>query len=158
MRPPRPSPALAADRLHTARTLAEALPYMRRFAGQTFVVKIGGYAMGDASLRDLFAQDVVLLKQVGIHPIVVHGGGPQISAMLDRLKIKSSFISGLRVSDRETVEIVEMVLSGSINKQVVTAINRAGGKQGNNGYAAGLAAIEMANLMAAMDAGHCEGG
>ena len=127
MRPPRPSPALAADRLHTARTLAEALPYMRRFAGQTFVVKIGGYAMGDASLRDLFAQDVVLLKQVGIHPIVVHGGGPQISAMLDRLKIKSSFISGLRVSDRETVEIVEMVLSGSINKQVVTAINRAGG-------------------------------
>ena len=113
--------------LHTARTLAEALPYMRRFTGQTFVIKYGGHAMGDAQLADDFARDVVLMKQVGINPVVVHGGGPQIGAMLDRLKIKSSFINGLRVTDGETVDIVEMVLSGSINKAVVTAINGAGG-------------------------------
>ncbi|MBT6911482.1 MAG: acetylglutamate kinase, partial [Rhodospirillaceae bacterium] len=115
------------DQLHTARTLAEALPFMRRFTGQTFVIKYGGHAMGDAELADNFARDVVLMKQVGINPVVVHGGGPQIGAMLDRLKIKSSFIDGLRVTDAETVEIVEMVLSGSINKAVVTAINGAGG-------------------------------
>ena len=115
------------EQLHTARTLAEALPYMRRFTGQTFVIKYGGHAMGNAQLADDFARDVVLMKQVGINPVVVHGGGPQIGAMLDRLKIKSSFIDGLRVTDGETVEIVEMVLSGSINKAVVTAINRAGG-------------------------------
>ena len=113
--------------LRTARTLAEALPYMRRFTGQTFVIKYGGHAMGDAQLADDFARDVVLMKQVGINPVVVHGGGPQIGAMLDRLKIKSSFIDGLRVTDGETVDIVEMVLSGSINKAVVTAINGAGG-------------------------------
>jgi acetylglutamate kinase len=100
---------------------------MRRFTGQTFVIKYGGHAMGDAELADNFARDVVLMKQVGINPVVVHGGGPQIGAMLDRLKIKSSFIDGLRVTDAETVEIVEMVLSGSINKAVVTAINGAGG-------------------------------
>ena len=115
------------EQLHTARTLAEALPYMRRFTGQTFVIKYGGHAMGDAQLAEKFARDVVLMKQVGIHPVVVHGGGPQIGAMLDRLKIKSSFIDGLRVTDSETVDIVEMVLSGSINKAVVTAINSAGG-------------------------------
>jgi acetylglutamate kinase len=111
----------------TARTLSEALPYMRRFAGATFVVKYGGHAMGNDDLARTFARDVVLMKQVGINPVVVHGGGPQIGAMLDRLKIKSSFIDGLRVTDSETVDIVEMVLSGSINKQVVTAINAAGG-------------------------------
>jgi len=115
------------EQLHTVRTLAEALPYMRRFTGQTFVIKYGGHAMGDAQLAEKFARDVVLMKQVGIHPVVVHGGGPQIGAMLDRLKIKSSFIDGLRVTDSETVDIVEMVLSGSINKSVVTAINSAGG-------------------------------
>ncbi len=115
------------EQLHTARTLSEALPYMRRFAGQTFVIKYGGHAMGNAELADDFARDVVLMKQVGINPVVVHGGGPQIGAMLDRLKIKSSFIDGLRVTDAATVEIVEMVLSGSINKAVVTAINGAGG-------------------------------
>jgi acetylglutamate kinase len=92
------------------------------------VIKYGGHAMGDESLGELFARDVVLLKQVGINPVVVHGGGPQIGAMLERLKIKSSFIDGLRVTDQETVEIVEMVLSGSINKQIVTAINNQGGK------------------------------
>ena len=111
-----------------AEILAEALPYMRRFAGQTFVIKFGGHAMGDESLTDLFAQDIVLLKHVGINPVVVHGGGPQISKMLDRLKIKSSFVEGLRVTDADTVEIVEMVLSGSINKQITAAINRAGGR------------------------------
>ncbi len=115
------------EQLHTVRTLAEALPYMRRFTGQTFVIKYGGHAMGDAQLAEKFARDVVLMKQVGIHPVVVHGGGPQIGTMLDRLKIKSSFIDGLRVTDSETVDIVEMVLSGSINKAVVTAINSAGG-------------------------------
>ncbi len=113
--------------LHTARTLVEALPYMRRFTGQTFVIKYGGHAMGNAERADDFARDVVLMKQVGINPVVVHGGGPQIGAMLDRLKIQSSFIDGLRVTDAATVEIVEMVLSGSINKAVVTAINGAGG-------------------------------
>jgi acetylglutamate kinase len=114
-------------KIETVRTLSEALPYMRRFAGQTFVVKYGGAAMGDASLADDFARDIVLLKQVGINPVVVHGGGPQIGAMLERLKIKSSFIDGLRVTDKATVEIVEMVLSGSINKEIVSAINAAGG-------------------------------
>ena len=119
--------APSAKLLETARTLSEALPYMRRFAGQTFVIKYGGHAMGEESLAELFARDIVLIKQVGINPVVVHGGGPQIGAMLDRLKIKSAFIDGLRVTDRDTVEIVEMVLSGSINKQIVSAINRAGG-------------------------------
>ncbi len=113
--------------LQKATTLSEALPYMRSYAGETFVIKYGGHAMGDDELAELFARDVVLLKQVGINPIVVHGGGPQIGEMLARLKIKSSFIDGLRVTDRETVDIVEMVLSGSINKQVVAAVNKAGG-------------------------------
>jgi len=110
-----------------ARVLSEALPYMRRFAGRTIVVKYGGHAMGDEKVASEFARDVVLLKQVGINPIVVHGGGPQIGQMLERLKIKSSFVDGLRVTDSETVEIVEMVLSGSINKQIVSAIGEAGG-------------------------------
>ncbi|HEX4111516.1 MAG TPA: acetylglutamate kinase [Stellaceae bacterium] len=111
-----------------AATLAAALPYLKRYAGKTFVVKYGGHAMGEEELGKLFAVDVVLLKQVGLNPIVVHGGGPQIGAMLERLKIKSSFIDGLRVTDRETVEIVEMVLSGSINKAIAAAINGAGGR------------------------------
>ncbi|HWK44831.1 MAG TPA: acetylglutamate kinase [Stellaceae bacterium] len=108
-------------------TLSEALPFMRQYADKTIVVKYGGHAMGDAALGDRFARDIVLLKQIGIHPIVVHGGGPQIGQMLERLRIKSSFIDGLRVTDKETVEIVEMVLSGSINKQLVMSINAAGG-------------------------------
>ncbi len=113
--------------LRTAATISEALPYMRRFAGKTFVIKYGGHAMGDAELAKKFARDVVLLKQVGINPVVVHGGGPQIGEMLERLDIQSSFVDGLRVTDEATVEIVEMVLSGSINKRIVTAINSAGG-------------------------------
>ena len=110
-----------------ASILAEALPFMREHNGETVCVKYGGHAMGDEAVAERFARDIVLLKQVGINPIVVHGGGPQIGAMLERLKIKSSFIDGLRVTDAETVDIVEMVLSGSINKQIVSAINRAGG-------------------------------
>ena len=113
--------------LAKAKTLSEALPYMRRYSGRTFVIKYGGHAMGDSDLSRQFARDVVLLQQVGIHPIVVHGGGPQIGAMLDRLKVKSSFVDGLRVTDKATVEIVEMVLSGSINKDIVRAIFEAGG-------------------------------
>ncbi len=115
------------EQLQQAQTLAEALPYMRQFAGETFVIKLGGSAMGDVELLKQFARDIVMMKQVGINVIIVHGGGPQISRMLDKLKIKSSFVDGLRVTDHETVEIVEMVLSGSINKQIVTEINLAGG-------------------------------
>lgn len=112
----------------TGRVLSQALPYMRKFAGKVFVIKYGGHAMDNGPLAQLFARDVVLLKQVGIHPVVVHGGGPQIGQMLERLKIKSAFIDGLRVTDQETVDVVEMVLAGSINKQIVTAIQAAGGK------------------------------
>jgi acetylglutamate kinase len=123
-----PAPAASTtDWLAKANILSEALPYMRRFAGKTFVIKYGGHAMGDDALAHVFARDVVLLKQVGINPVVVHGGGPQIGKMLERLKIKSSFVDGLRVTDAATVEIVEMVLAGSINKAIVAAINAAGG-------------------------------
>jgi acetylglutamate kinase len=117
-----------ADAAETATTLVEALPYMKRYARQTVVVKYGGHAMGDVETARNFARDIALLKQVGVSPVVVHGGGPQISQMLDRLKIKSPFIDGLRVTDAATVEIVEMVLSGSINKEIVAAINAAGGR------------------------------
>ncbi len=117
----------AKNWLRTARTITEALPFMRRYSGRTFVIKYGGHAMGDEELASIFASDIVLLKQVGIHPIVVHGGGPQIGKMLERLKIQSKFVDGLRVTDASTVEIVEMVLSGNINKQIVKVINAAGG-------------------------------
>ena len=113
--------------LAQAAVLGEALPYMRRHAGETFVIKYGGHAMGDKTLASQFANDIVLLEHVGINPIVVHGGGPQIAEMLDRLKIQSSFIDGLRVTDAATVEVVEMVLAGTINKQIVASINDAGG-------------------------------
>ena len=113
--------------LAQAATLSEALPYMRRHSGQTLVIKYGGHAMGDDDLAQLFARNIVLLRQIGANPVVVHGGGPQIGKMLDRLKVKSEFIEGLRVTDEETVNIVEMVLSGSINKHIVSAINGAGG-------------------------------
>lgn len=115
------------DLLKKAETLSEALPFMKQFAGETFVIKFGGSAMGDPELAKKFAHDVVLLKQIGINPVIVHGGGPQIGKMLDRLKIKSEFIDGLRVTDEATVEIVEMVLAGSINKHIVSEINAAGG-------------------------------
>ena len=120
-------PDAVTDPAAKAATLAAALPYLRRYAGTTIVIKYGGHAMGDDALGRNFAEDIVLLKQVGMNPIVVHGGGPQIGQMLERLKIKSEFVDGLRVTDGATVEIVEMVLSGSINKEIVTAINKAGG-------------------------------
>ena len=110
-----------------AAVLAQALPYLRQYAGQTILIKYGGHAMADGNAGDPFASDVVLLRQVGINPIVVHGGGPQIGQMLQRLGIKSRFIDGLRVTDREAMEVVEMVLAGTINKQLVAAINAVGG-------------------------------
>ena len=124
--PPRNKVA-TEEQIAKAGVLSQALPFMRRFAGCTFVIKYGGHAMGDETVAQAFARDVVLLKQVGINPIVIHGGGPQIGRLLERLKIKSEFVEGLRVTDRETVEIVEMVLSGSINKAIVSAIGEAGG-------------------------------
>ena len=110
-----------------AKLLCEALPYMKRFAEETFVIKFGGSAMGNEENITKFVRDVVLLKQVGINPVIVHGGGPQIGEMLKKLKIKTSFIDGLRVTDTNSVNVVEMVLSGSINKNIVQKINQAGG-------------------------------
>src|SRR3954469_11593058 len=115
----------AADK---ARILAEALPYIRRFQGKTIVVKYGGNAMTDNALKASFAHDVALLKVVGMNPVVVHGGGPQIEEMLARLGKKGEFIQGMRVTDRETMDVVEMVLGGQVNKEVVELINQAGGK------------------------------
>ena len=113
--------------LERAKVLSEALPFMRQFSDETIVVKYGGNAMDKADLSRLFARDVTLLRQVGINPVVVHGGGPQIDRMLDRLGIVSERIDGLRYTDQATVEVVEMVLCGSINKHIVSAINEAGG-------------------------------
>jgi acetylglutamate kinase len=112
----------------TAETLSEALPYIQRYAGRTVVIKYGGHAMVDEALSEAFARDVVLLKHLGANPVVVHGGGPQIANLLDRLGIQSEFRDGLRVTDDATMEAVEMVLSGPINKSIVRAINAAGGK------------------------------
>lgn len=114
--------------LGKAETLIEALPYFQRYAGRTFVVKYGGHAMGDPKAAREFADDIVLLKAVGINPVVVHGGGPQIGAMLKKLGVESEFIDGLRVTDKATAEIAEMVLSGAINKELVGWIAKAGGK------------------------------
>ena len=111
-----------------AQILAEALPYMQRYDEATVVVKYGGHAMGDEHLAREFARDIVLLEQTAINPVVVHGGGPQIEAMLKRVGVKSQFANGLRVTDEQTLEVVEMVLAGAINKQMVGYINEAGGK------------------------------
>ena len=160
---PAAAPAVPAAAQSQARILAEALPYMQRYSRQTVVVKFGGHAMGDADLAAAFAQDIVLLKQSGVNPIVVHGGGPQIAGMLQRLQLKSEFVHGLRVTDKPTVEVVEMVLAGLINKDIVTAINRQGGKAvGISGKDANLMIArkitEMAdpesNLMRAVDIGY----
>ncbi|XUU61262.1 acetylglutamate kinase [Erythrobacter sp. HA6-11] len=114
--------------LAKAEVLIEALPYFQRYAGRTFVVKYGGHAMGNAQAARDFAEDIVLLKAVGINPVVVHGGGPQIGAMLEKLGVESTFVDGLRVTDAATAEVAEMVLSGAINKQLVSWIANAGGK------------------------------
>ena len=119
------APTAAAQK---AQTLAEALPYIRRFHGKTIVVKYGGNAMTDERLRRSFAHDVVLLKLVGMDPVVVHGGGPQIENLLNRLGKKGEFVQGMRVTDAETMDVVEMVLGGTVNKEIVTLINQAGGK------------------------------
>ena len=116
-----------SDWLAKAHVLSEALPFMQLYDKKTVVIKYGGHAMGDDVLARQFAHDVVLLKQSGINPVIVHGGGPQIAAMLERLNIKSSFKNGLRVTDAQTIEVVEMVLAGAINKQIVTALNAVGG-------------------------------
>jgi acetylglutamate kinase len=130
-----PDPALLAK----AETLTEALPYIQRYVGKTFVIKYGGHAMGDPELARDFAEDVVLLKALGINPVVVHGGGPQIGSMLKRLGVESSFVNGLRVTDKQTAEIAEMVLAGAINKEIVAWIGQAGGRAiGISGKDAGL--------------------
>jgi acetylglutamate kinase len=129
--------------LAKAETLTEALPYLQRYAGRTFVVKYGGHAMGDPDLAHDFAEDVVLLKAVGINPVVVHGGGPQIGNMLKKLGVESRFVDGLRVTDKETAQVAEMVLSGAINKELVGWIARAGGKaMGISGKDGGLVTAE----------------
>ncbi|MEO0699270.1 MAG: acetylglutamate kinase, partial [Pseudomonadota bacterium] len=126
---PSSQPDAAARSAHEkAEVLIEALPYFQNYAGRTFVVKYGGHAMGDEEAARDFAEDIVLLKAVGINPVVVHGGGPQIGDMLGRLGVESTFVDGLRVTDDATMEAVEMVLSGPINKSIVRAINAAGGK------------------------------
>ena len=135
----------ASDAFSTARTLSEALPYIQRYDNKTVVIKYGGHAMENGELSQLFAKDVVLLKLLGINPVVVHGGGPQIGRMLEKLGIVSRFEDGLRVTDAASMEIVEMVLAGSINKSIVRAINAAGGK------AVGLAGSD-ANLITATKA------
>ena len=131
------------DWLARADILTEALPYMRRHAGKTVVVKYGGHAMGDDTLAAAFARDIVLMRQVGINVIVAHGGGPQIGAMLDRVGVKSEFIDGLRVTTAEAVEVVEMVLSGQVNKSIVAQITSEGGRAvGLSGKDGGLIRVK----------------
>lgn len=114
--------------IHKAQILIEALPYMRRFLGHTLVIKYGGHAMKDERLKQGFAQDITLLKYLGLNPVVVHGGGPQISQILQRMGIQSRFVEGMRVTDDETMDVVEMVLVGKVNKEIVNLINAAGGR------------------------------
>ena len=111
-----------------ASILSKALPFMQRYSGKNITIKFGGAVMGDKNLSTSFAKDIVLLKQVGINPVVVHGGGPKIKKMLDKLNVKTNFINGLRVTNKETMDVVEMVLSGSINKEIVMEINKEGGR------------------------------
>ena len=125
--------------MNVARVLTEALPYIRRFAGKTVVIKYGGNAMVDETLKNGFARDIVLMKLVGINPVVVHGGGPQIGQLLARIGKESRFVDGMRVTDAETMDVVEMVLGGLVNKQIVDLINRHGGRAvGLSGKDAGL--------------------
>ena len=116
------------DATQVARVLTESLPYIQRFTGRTIVIKFGGNAMVDPELFETFARDVVLMKLVGMNPVIVHGGGPQIGALLDRLKIKSEFVEGMRVTDAPTMNVVEMVLGASVNKEIVDCIHRNGGR------------------------------
>ena len=120
--------AMTREPIATARTLSEALPYLQRYAGAVVVVKFGGNAMGDEDAMAEFARDIVLMRQVGVNPVVVHGGGPMINDLLAKLGIKSEFVRGKRVTDKATVEVVEMVLCGAVNKRIVQAINDQGGR------------------------------
>jgi acetylglutamate kinase len=153
----------AIDAHVQARILAEALPHLIRYDEQTVVIKFGGNAMGDQALADAFAQDIVFLKQSGVNPIIVHGGGPQIAAMLKKLSINAPFVNGLRVTDKPTVDVVEMVLAGAINKEIVAAIHRQGGKAvGISGKDANLMIAKKitempdpeSNIMKAIDLGY----
>ncbi|WP_092696360.1 acetylglutamate kinase [Tranquillimonas rosea] len=136
----------AEDWIAAARTLNAALPNLQRYDGATVVIKLGGHAMGSDEAMESFARDVVLMQQVGVNPVIVHGGGPQINQMLERLTIKSDFVGGKRVTDLATVEVVEMVLSGLVNKRIVQAINAAGGKGvGLSGKDANLMVCEQAD-------------
>ncbi len=134
------------DWIATARTLSQALPYLQRYAGATVVIKFGGNAMGSDEDMASFARDIVLMRHVGVNPVVVHGGGPMINAMLEKLDIQSDWVNGKRVTDAATVEVVEMVLSGVVNKRIVQAINAEGGKAvGLSGKDAGLVTCDQAN-------------
>jgi len=134
------------DWIATARTLSEALPYLQRYDNSIVVIKLGGHAMGSDEAMDEFARDVVLMQMVGVNPVIVHGGGPMINAMLDKLEIQSDFVNGKRVTDEATVEVVEMVLSGVVNKKIVQAINRQGGKAvGLSGKDANLVVCDQTN-------------
>jgi len=133
------------DWIATARTLSEALPYLQRYDNAIVVIKLGGHAMGSDDAMESFARDVVLMRQVGVNPVVVHGGGPMINEMLERLAIKSDFVNGKRVTDKATMDVVEMVLSGRVNKRIVQAVNRQGGT------AVGLSGKD-ANLITCMPA------
>ena len=134
------------DWIATARTLSEALPYLQRYDNSIVVIKLGGHAMGSDEGMEMFARDVVLMQMVGVNPVIVHGGGPMINAMLDKLDIKSEFVNGKRVTDEATVEVVEMVLSGRVNKRIVQAINAQGGKAvGLSGKDANLVVCDQTN-------------
>jgi acetylglutamate kinase len=138
--------AMSRDYAATARTLSEALPYLQRFAGAIVVIKFGGHAMGDDDAMASFARDIVLLQQVGVNPVIVHGGGPMINQMLKKLGVVSEFVDGMRVTDAATVEVVEMVLSGSVNKRIVQAINAQGGRAvGLSGKDANLVVCDPAD-------------
>ncbi|WP_432816644.1 acetylglutamate kinase [Sulfitobacter sp. JB4-11] len=134
------------DWIATAQTLSQALPYLQRYADATVVIKLGGHAMGSDDAMAEFARDVTLMRQVGVQPVVVHGGGPMINQMLDRLNIKSSFVDGKRVTDEATIEVVEMVLSGLVNARIVQAITAQGGRAvGLSGKDSGLITCEPEN-------------
>ena len=145
--------------VRTARVLAEALPYIRRFSGKTVVVKYGGAAMNERDLKDSFARDIALMKHVGVQPVVVHGGGPQIGALLDRLGKTSRFVNGMRVTDHETMEVVEMVLGGTLNKEIVNLLNRHGcAAVGLTGHDAALIHAHKLEGLEAADGEHTDYG
>jgi acetylglutamate kinase len=145
-----------ASALNVAQVLTQALPYIQRFTGKTVVIKFGGNAMVDSALQESFARDVVLMKLVGFNPIVVHGGGPQIGALLDKLNIRTEFVNGMRVTDSATMDVVEMVLGASVNKQIVSSIHRNGGKAigvtGKDGQLIRARKLEVSHQSPAMQA------